>query len=80
MNDINLNIATCFRDVTRFGQNEIFNVCNGTSSFVPWGLGQWIGASILGLVFAVVVFGVVWWNIPYIAWQLRGRKPKGERT
>ncbi len=56
---VTLNKAECFRDVNYIGWTEVHNVCTGTVSAVPWGVGGWAVAVM------VVLFGLMACTILY---------------
>lgn len=74
MSTVNLDFANCIRAVQQFGYERIYNVCNGTTTVVPWGFFAWLGAGLLLTLLASIVAGVVWWNYPYWKYRRKNRK------
>ncbi|UXS01676.1 hypothetical protein [Agrobacterium tumefaciens] len=73
MSSVDLNMAQCLRDVSRFGYNEIHNVCTGAVTTVPWGILEWFGVAILLSIPITITLFYVWLNYPKWAWQRRMR-------
>lgn len=71
MSDTVINFSACLRAVQQFGYERIYNVCDGTTTIVPWGFFAWLGAGFVVILLALVVLAVVWWNYPY--WKYRRR-------
>lgn len=36
------NISFCLKSASHFGSNTYHNVCNGTTTVVPWGSVDWV--------------------------------------
>jgi hypothetical protein len=53
--DINLNQADCLRSVSDFGTTTVHNICNGSINEVPWGSADWVLASVLLVIGAMVI-------------------------
>jgi len=66
-----INMAQCLRDVGRIGYTEVHNVCAGTTTTVPWGVGAWFCLALLTIVIAAVAAWIVW--IEYPIWKLKRR-------
>ena len=59
MNDLNLNLSACLKEINNIGSTTYQNVCNNTQSVVPWGTADWAGAGlIVGLIVFTIVFGI----------------------
>lgn len=58
--DINLQ-QQCIKEASNFGNTVYMNVCNGSSSIVPWGSLDWFGWIFIGV--CVVVLGYFGYKI-----------------
>lgn len=63
----NINAAQCLKTMTGFGQDIVYNICNGTQQVVPWGaldwaLGIFVFMVLIGAILCIIGFvaGVVW--------------------
>lgn len=56
--DLNVNSAECIKGISNIGSTTYQNICNGTSSVVNWGIGDWImiGSVVLFLVAMAAFF------------------------
>lgn len=52
--DLN-NVADCIKEVSGFGQNTYWNICNGSQHIVPWGSFDWF-TNIIG---TIMILGVI---------------------
>lgn len=50
----NVNAAECLRDVAQFGSTQVHNICSGTVTTVPWGLGEWATTAALSMLALVM--------------------------
>lgn len=58
-NTINLNSAECIKEVRNIGNTVYQNICDGTSSVVPWGSADWINGMIIILFLAMGIIALV---------------------
>ncbi|UJW87926.1 hypothetical protein [Devosia sp. SL43] len=62
---LNQNATQCIRTVSEWGADHIHNICSGTTTTLPWGLGGWavvggIGlAGIIGVVMIAMMLAMV---------------------
>lgn len=52
---INANLNQCIQSTNSIGGNTFYNVCTGSTYWVPWGSLDWIGAISLTLLCALFV-------------------------
>jgi hypothetical protein len=58
---INANLAKCIQASTNFGNTTYYNVCNNTTSVVPWGAMDYVaclGLIALGVAFIMVLLAI----------------------
>lgn len=53
--DLNLNNSQCLVTKVQFGHDIVYNICKGTETIVPWGVGDYFMLGFTGLVLAVIV-------------------------
>jgi len=57
--DINLNqqaIENCLKEVHNIGGTTFQNICDGSSSYVAWGAGDWlVNLTMSGMILVVLV-------------------------
>ncbi len=60
----NLNSADCIKSSQQYVQMKYYNICNGQTTVVPMGLGDYVGIIPLTLlsigVCVAIVCGIVW--------------------
>lgn len=47
---VNANSVSCIRQVNNFGETVYMNICNNTSTVVPWGTMDWVGGAVLAIL------------------------------
>lgn len=53
---LTLNKANCLKDTVQWFYNQVNNVCDGSVSYYPWSLGQYVGGFfILMLIIAAIL-------------------------
>lgn len=53
MNDVNLNLSTCFKEINHLGSTTYQNICNNTQSVVPWGVADWVVVVLIVTILAL---------------------------
>lgn len=51
----NINAAECLREAHHLGHTAVHNVCSGSVTDVPWGLGDWMANVGLGAAMTFIV-------------------------
>lgn len=78
--DINLNqtMTLCLRTIRDIGSTTVQNICNGTTTTVPWGSADWAGAlalsTIIGGLILIVLGFIVAGAVFMIGDWLRARQ------
>ena len=54
---INANLNQCIQSTNSIGGNWYYDVCHGTSHWVPWGSLDWLGAITLTLLGVALLLG-----------------------
>lgn len=60
MNNINLDVNSktleaCLKTVRNFGGIIYKNICNGSSTYVPWGSIDWMALIVLLVIFVFII-------------------------
>lgn len=60
-----VHLSECYKEVANIGYSVWQNVCNGTSSVVPWGAATWITVSVAFILLAIpaVLVGSILYSI-----------------
>ena len=53
--DVNGNLSQCIQYANSVGGTLYYNICNNTTHWVPWGSGDWVMVTLIGLFIAAVV-------------------------
>lgn len=61
--DVNANLARCIQEAHNIGSTTFVNICNGHTTVVNWGMGDWAlalaGGAICLLGVTILIIGVV---------------------
>lgn len=49
----------CIQSINNIGSTTYQNICNGSSSVVGWGSGDWVLSILVGIILLVVIIGSV---------------------
>lgn len=68
---INANLAQCIQKMTHVGFTRVHNVCSGSVTDVPWGLGDWVLIVGLGSLFALFLLAMtaIIFSMAAMMWQ-----------
>lgn len=64
--ELALNQSKCIQEVVNVGSHTYVNICNGVSTTVPWGVGDWLSIGALSLLIGILVVGacaLVWGTV-----------------
>lgn len=57
--NVSVGLSECLKPIENVGGTVYQNVCDGTSTFVPWGFMVWLGVIAITIVFIIVVVAVI---------------------
>ncbi len=52
-------VPECLKTMTGWGDNTVYNVCNGKIQVVPWGTLDWTTYLFITLILAVMALGLI---------------------
>ena len=66
---VNANLAHCIQSASSIGGNTYYDICAGTTRWVPWGSADWLNAIGIGVLTSLLIAMLV--GAVCLLWHIR---------